>query len=171
MAYKLNIKSWGPKDRNGQIIKRADTVIVYKPDGSTDTIWLTAHVSNVQTDVDRVCVLCGDGDYHYFAPEDLYVIMRSSYTSINELPAPRTKSKSKNPKQWENYRLPRRRDNVYHPGLGEVVYVDKRVKDDVVLRRFNDRGNLTLYYVDAKVYDVYPVQRCYYKDGRWRPLK
>lgn len=169
MSCKLNIQCWGPKDRNGQVIKRADTVVVYKPNGSTDTIWLTAHVSNVQTSPERVCVLCGDGNYHYFSPDDIYVIMRSASTSINE--SSTVKTKAKKPKQWENYRLPRRRDNVYHFGLGEVVYVEKRVKGDVVLRRINDSGSLTRERVDADVSEVYPVQRCYYKDGRWRPLK
>lgn len=169
MAYKLNIKCWGPKDRNGQVIKRADTVVVYKPNGSTDTIWLTAHVSNVQTSPERVCVLCGDGNYHYFAPEDIYVIMRSAATNINE--SSTVVNKKQKPKQWENYRLPRRRDNVYHPGLGEVVYVDKRVNNDVVLRRINASGSLMREQMEADVSEVYPIQRCYYKDGRWRPIK
>lgn len=169
MAYKLNIKCWGPKDRNGQVIKRADTVIVYRPNGSTDTIWLSAHVSNIQTDAERVCVLCGDGKYHYFAPEDIYVIVRSASTGTNESPTVRTKAE--NPKQWEDYRLPQRSDSVYHPGLGEVVYVVKRVKSDLVLRRISDRGTLTRDYVKADVSEVYPIQRCYYKDGIWRPLK
>lgn len=163
------IKGWGPKDRDGQVIKRADTVIVYKPNGSTDTIWLSAHVSNVQTSVDRVCVLCGDGNYHYFAPEDLCVIVRSASTGTNESPTVRTKAEK--PKQWANYRLPRRRDNVYHPGLGEVVYVAKRVKNDVVLRRINDSGSLMRDLVNADVSEIYPIKRCYYKDGRWRPIK
>lgn len=169
MAYKLNIKCWGPKDRNGQIIKRAGTVIVYRPNGSTDTIWLSAHVSNIQTDAEMVRVLCGDGKYHYFAPEDICVIKRSASTGTNESPTVRTKAEK--PKQWANYRLPRRRDKVYHPGLGEVLYVVKRVKSDVVLCRLNDRGSLMRDYVKADVSEVYPIQRCYYKDGRWRPLK
>lgn len=169
MSCELNIKCWRPKDRNGRVIKRADTVIVYRPNGSTDTIWLSAHVSNVQTNVKRVCVLCGDGNYHYFAPEDICVITRSVPTIINE--SSDGKIKEEKPEQWENYRLPRRRDNVYYPGLGEVVYVEKRVKDDVVLRRINASGRLTREYVQADVSEVYPIQRCYYKDGRWRPLK
>ena len=169
MSYKLNIKRWGPKDRNGQVIKRADTVIVYKPDGSTDIIWLIAHVSNVQTNPEMVCVLCGDGNYHYFAPEDIYVVDRSASTGANESSTVRTKAEK--PKQWENYRLPRRRDNVYHPGLGEEVYVVKRVKNDVVLRRISDTGSLMRDYMNADVSEVYPIQRCYYKDGRWRPIK
>lgn len=172
MSYKLNIKCWGPKDRNGRVIKRADTVIVYKPNGSKDTIWLSAHVSNIQTNSDRVCVLCGDGNYHYFAPEDLYVITRSGRSEVANVHESSTaETKAKKPKQWENYRLPRRRDNVYHPGLGEVMHVDKRVKNTVVLRRINDSGSLMRDYVTTDVSETYPIQRCYYKDGRWRPIK
>jgi hypothetical protein len=126
-------------------------------------------VSNIQTDAERVCVLCGDGKYHYFAPEDIYVIVSSASTGTNE--SPTMSAKAKKPKQWENYRLPRRRDNVYHPGLGEVAYVEKRVNNDVVLRRINASGSLMREQVEADVSEVYPIQRCYCKDGRWRPIK
>lgn len=168
MVYKLNIRCWGPKDRGGRVIKREDTVIVYRPHGSTDTIWLSARVSNVQTNPEMVCVLCGDGNRHYFAPEDIYVINRSSPLSISESSTVRTKAEK--PKQWANYRLPRRRDNVYHSGLGEVLYVVNRVKSDVTLRRISDSGSLLRDYVKADVSEIYPIQRCYYKDGRWRPI-
>jgi hypothetical protein len=169
MTYNPNIRCWGPNDRNGRVIKRADTVIVYRPNGSTDTIWLSALVSNVQTNPEMVCVLCGDGNYHHFAPEDIYVIESSESTGTNESSLVRTKAEK--PKQWENYRLPRRSDSVYHPGLGEVVYVVKRVKSDVVLRRINDSGRLMREHMEANVSEIYPIQRCYYKDGRWRPIK
>lgn len=283
MACMLNIKCWGPKDRSGQVIKRADTIIVYRPNGSTDTIWQNAYVSNMQTNPKMVCVLCGDGNYHYFAPENIYVVESSApvgtkveklkqeanyrllwrrdnvyhpglggvirdrqgnvihfsdkvivympnrsteilweeayvssaqegdgtvcvvygddqdyYCWPTDLIVTRSKDgakqlkyvctdtdastgtedkintkrkTSKKPKQWENYRLPRRRDNVYHPGLGEVVYVDKRVNNDVVLRRINASGSLMREQLEADVSEVYPIQRCYYKDGRWRPIK
>lgn len=172
MTRKLNIKCWGPKDRTGKVIKRADTVIVYKPNGSTDTIWLSARVSNVQTDKDRVCVLCGDGNYHYFAPEDIRVIMRSSSTSVSKSSAVMRIKKEYKVRDVVGSAVKLDRHKSYCCTIKDYVEVLKRgVKDDLeLIRLIEEYGNnmympisplineLNLYAEHKK---LSPVQRFY----------
>lgn len=172
------------RDRQGNVIHFSDKVIVYMPNGSTEIMWEEAHVSSAQEGDGTVCVVHEDYPDYYCSPADIivthskagakqleYVCTAMDAAACTEDKINTKRKTSEKPKQWENCRLPRRRDNVYHPGLGEVVYVVKRVNTDVMLCRLSDNGRLTRDYMKAAVSEIYPIRRCYYKDGRWRPIK